>query len=81
MDFTADMRRLQRAEFHGPHAAAKWGNRVSQFEKGLAFQEGKEENKSLDNALAWYIASATPTNHVVQNLPRPSLILLTYITF
>ena len=47
-------------------AAAKWGNRVSQFEKGLAFQEGKEENKSLDNALAWYIASATPTNHVVQ---------------
>ena len=46
--------------------SAGWGNRVSQFEKGLAFQEGKEVPKNLDNALAWYIAAATPTNHVVK---------------
>lgn len=46
--------------------SASWGNRVSQFEKGLAFQEGKEVPKNLDTALAWYIAAATPTNHVVK---------------
>ena len=39
-------------------AAAKWGNRVSQFEKGLAFQEGKRRSRIL--IMLWLGISLQP---------------------
>ena len=57
-----------------PHreVSAVWGNRVSQFEKGLAYQEGSEGEKDLIKALHWYEASATQTNHIVK--PNQTII-------
>ena len=57
-----------------PHreVSAAWGNRVSQFEKGLAYQEGSESEKDLEKALYWYEAAATPTNHIVE--PNQTII-------
>ena len=57
-----------------PHreVSADWGNRVSQFEKGLAFQEGFEVEKDLKKALFWYEAAATQTNHIVE--PNQTII-------
>jgi len=57
-----------------PHreVSAVWGNRVSQFEKGLAYQEGSEGEKDLIKALHWYEASATQTNHIVE--PNQTII-------
>jgi len=57
-----------------PHreVSADWGNRVSQFEKGLAYQEGSEGEKDLIKALHWYEASATQTNHIVE--PNQTII-------
>lgn len=52
---------------------ANWGNRLSQFETGLIYQEGKEQPKNLDQALAWYVAAATPTNHLVKK-PSETII-------
>ena len=51
-----------------PHreVSAVWGNRVSQFEKGLAYQEGSEGERDLKKALQWYEAAATQTNHIVE---------------
>ena len=57
-----------------PHreVTAGWGNRVSQYNKGRAYQEGLEGEKDLIKALHWYEASATQTNHVVE--PNQTLI-------
>ena len=57
-----------------PHreVSADWGNRVSQFEKGLAYQEGSEGEKDLKKALQWYEAAATQTNHIVE--PNQTII-------
>ncbi|MCS5584911.1 MAG: sel1 repeat family protein [Pseudomonadales bacterium] len=57
-----------------PHreVSADWGNRVSQFEKGLAFQEGFDVEKDLKKALFWYEAAATQTNHIAK--PNQTII-------
>ena len=57
-----------------PHreVSADWGHRVSQFEKGRAFQEGFEVEKDLKKALFWYEAAATQTNHIVK--PNQTII-------
>ncbi|SVC85832.1 uncharacterized protein METZ01_LOCUS338686, partial [marine metagenome] len=52
--------------------SADWGNRISQYEKGLAFQEGFQEEKNLKKALSWYEAAASETNHVVR--PNQTII-------
>ena len=46
--------------------AAKSGHREYQNELGQAYQIGSEGETNFVSALNWYIAAATPTNHVVQ---------------
>ena len=46
--------------------AAKTGHREYQNELGKIYQVGSEGETNLISALNWYIAAATPTNHVVQ---------------
>jgi len=46
--------------------AAKIGHREYQNELGKVYQVGSEGETNFISALNWYIAAATPTNHVVQ---------------
>ena len=46
--------------------AAKIGHREYQNELGKIYQVGSEGETNFISALKWYIAAATPTNHVVQ---------------
>ncbi len=46
--------------------AAKIGHREYQNELGKIYQVGSEGETNFVSALNWYIAAATPTNHVVQ---------------
>ena len=46
--------------------AAERGNRHYQNQMGLILQTGKEGETNYVEALRWYVAASTPTNHVVQ---------------
>jgi TPR repeat protein len=46
--------------------AAELGNRHYQNQMGVIYQTGEEGETNYVKALKWYIAAATPTNHVIQ---------------
>ena len=47
--------------------AAELGNRHYQNQMGVIYQTGEEGETNYVKALKWYIAAATPTNHVVRD--------------